>query len=351
MGSRLVAPCCGEEEDGDRGGQASILPARTSLPASPLLTCPSLHSPAYVPLPASPSLHSPAYICLRASPYLHLPACIPPAYIPSLHAPAYITQPAALCLHTSLCLRTSSCLPTTPCLCPPAHTLPASPQAVVSQQDTLLELQLQEGPEKPSRRGSQPAPAEPAARTGEKPGTTELALLQRQHGLLQEELGRCRQLCQERAQEAAALETRLRDSKQERARLERELDEARRQLGVLRQEGGTRGRRGADPRRRSLPAGDALYLSFTPPQVVKEDGLTHGASVSGLSPPGLGCREGVAGEKRCAHAWHECIWPQLIQLWGLGRQGRGEDAFMHDMRASGLSPPGFGVQEASSGGR
>ncbi|CAM9999318.1 unnamed protein product [Bubo scandiacus] len=85
-------------------------------------------------------------------------------------------------------------------------------QAVVSQQDTLLELQLQEGPEKPpSRRGSAAAPAEPAARAaGEKPGATELALLQRQHGLLQEELGRCRQLCQERAQEAAALETRLR---------------------------------------------------------------------------------------------------------------------------------------------
>ncbi|NXV39373.1 ARHG2 factor, partial [Rissa tridactyla] len=140
-------------------------------------------------------------------------------------------------------------------------------QAVVSQQDTLLELQLQEGPEKPlSRRGSQPALAEAGARAGEKPGTSELALLQRQHGLLQEELGRCRQLCQERAQEAAGLETRLRDSEQERARLERELEEARRQLGALRQEGGARGRRGTDPRRRSLPAGDALYLSFTPPQ-------------------------------------------------------------------------------------
>ncbi|NXX62507.1 ARHG2 factor, partial [Scopus umbretta] len=146
------------------------------------------------------------------------------------------------------------------------YTLLHGLQAVVSQQDTLLELQLQEGMEKPSRRSSQPALAEPTARAGEKPGTTELALLQRQHGLLQEELGRCRQLCQERAQEAAALETRLRDSEQERARLERELEEARRQLGALRQEGGTRGRRGTDPRRRSLPAGDALYLSFTPPQ-------------------------------------------------------------------------------------
>ncbi|XP_068270466.1 rho guanine nucleotide exchange factor 2 isoform X2 [Nyctibius grandis] len=151
-------------------------------------------------------------------------------------------------------------------------------QAAVSQRDTLLELQLQEGPEKPPhRRGSQPA-GEAVARAGEQPGAgTELALLQRQHGLVQEELGRCRQLCQERAQEAAALETRLRDSERERARLERELEEARRHLGALRQEGGARGRRGTDPRRRSLPAGDALYLSFTPPQ------LAHGPPPGGLS--------------------------------------------------------------------
>ncbi|XP_075301212.1 rho guanine nucleotide exchange factor 2 isoform X2 [Opisthocomus hoazin] len=150
-------------------------------------------------------------------------------------------------------------------------------QAVVSRQDTLLELQLHEGAEKPSRRAAPPPAPEPAARAGEKPGATELALLQRQHGLLQEELGRCRQLCQERAAEAAALETRLRDSERERARLERELEEARRQLGALRQEGGVRGRRGTDPRRRSLPAGDALYLSFTPPQ------LSHGPHPGSLS--------------------------------------------------------------------
>ncbi|XP_074020547.1 rho guanine nucleotide exchange factor 2 isoform X1 [Numenius arquata] len=165
-------------------------------------------------------------------------------------------------------------------------------QAVVSQQDTLLELQLQEGPEKPlSRRGSQPAPAESGAaggsRGGEKPGSSELALLQRQHGLLQEELGRCRQLCQERAQEAAGLEARLRESEQERARLERELEEARRQLGALRQEGGPRGRRGTDPRRRSLPAGDALYLSFTPPQQLSHS--PHPASLSFHHPAFAPC--------------------------------------------------------------
>ncbi|NWR81558.1 ARHG2 factor, partial [Centropus unirufus] len=143
---------------------------------------------------------------------------------------------------------------------PPPPVTPFSPQAVVSQQDTLLELQLQEGAEKPPARRPPPAAAVPAA-----PGEPALALLQRQHALVQEELGRCRQRCQERALEAAALEARLRDSERERARLERDLDEARRQL---RAGAAARGRRGAgEPRRRSLPAGDALYLSFTPPQV------------------------------------------------------------------------------------
>ncbi|XP_068518810.1 rho guanine nucleotide exchange factor 2 isoform X3 [Anas acuta] len=154
------------------------------------------------------------------------------------------------------------------------YTLLHGLQAVVSQQDTLLELRLQEGAE---RREKAPvaapvtpvvAPAVAPVAPGERP-SSELALLQRQHALLQEELARCRQLCHERAQEAAGLEGRLRGSEQERARLERERDEAQRQLAaVLRQEGGgTRGRRGTDPRRRSLPAGDALYLSFTPPQI------------------------------------------------------------------------------------
>ncbi|XP_027766120.1 rho guanine nucleotide exchange factor 2-like, partial [Empidonax traillii] len=135
-------------------------------------------------------------------------------------------------------------------------------QVVQSQQDLQLELQLSERPERPEprpRRGSQPAVPVSAAPEGGT-GGAELALLQRQHGLVQEELGRCRALCQERAQEAAALEGRLRDSERERARLERELQEAR---GAP---GGPRARRAAEPRRRSLPAGDALYLSFTPPQ-------------------------------------------------------------------------------------
>ncbi|XP_065713897.1 rho guanine nucleotide exchange factor 2 isoform X2 [Patagioenas fasciata] len=159
-------------------------------------------------------------------------------------------------------------------------------QAVVTRQDTLLELHLQEAAEKPSRRGSHPVtPTEPPARGGEKPGgvpvtgATELALLQRQHALVQEELCRCRQLCQERAQEAAALEARLRDSERERGRLERELEEAR----GPRQDAPGRRRGGTEPRRRSLPAGDALYLSFTPPQ------LGHGAPPGSLSypPPAL----------------------------------------------------------------
>ncbi|XP_062453757.1 rho guanine nucleotide exchange factor 2 isoform X1 [Rhea pennata] len=199
-------------------------------------------------------------------------------------------------------------------------------QAVVSQQDTLLELQLQEGPERREKLarggpGAQPetaaAPAAAAAaRAGEKPGT-ELALLQRQHALLQEELARCRQLCQDKAQEAGALETRLRDSEQERGRLERELDEARRHLAALRQEGGARGRRAAaaDPRRRSLPAGDALYLSFTPPQA---------------SPAGLSFH----------HAFGTCPRAELDYRGDGERLRDGEDALDALLEGEGLhSPP------------
>ncbi|XP_053064747.1 rho guanine nucleotide exchange factor 2 isoform X1 [Acinonyx jubatus] len=149
-------------------------------------------------------------------------------------------------------------------------------QAAVAQQDTLMEARFPEGPERRekltranSRDGelgrSGPAPAAPDKQA------TELALLQRQHALLQEELRRCRRLGEERATEAGSLEARLRESEQARALLEREAEEARRQLAAL---GHSEpppaeapwARRPLDPRRRSLPAGDALYLSFTPPQ-------------------------------------------------------------------------------------
>ncbi|XP_048144397.1 rho guanine nucleotide exchange factor 2 isoform X4 [Corvus hawaiiensis] len=143
-------------------------------------------------------------------------------------------------------------------------------QVQLTHQEVLLELQVPpEGLQRPRpRRGSQPAVP---VTGGAEPGAgAELALLQRQHGLVQEELSRCRQLCQERAQEAAALESRLRDSERERSRLERELQEAR---GTP---AGPRGRRAAEPRRRSLPAGDALYLSFNPPQ------LSHASPPAGL---------------------------------------------------------------------
>ncbi|XP_074836908.1 rho guanine nucleotide exchange factor 2 isoform X2 [Carettochelys insculpta] len=146
-------------------------------------------------------------------------------------------------------------------------------QAAVVQQDSLLELHLYDGggrweklPRANSRKGP---PGEGAPKAPEKQAT-ELALLQRQHTLLQEELSRCRQLCQEKAQEVGTLEARLRESEQERARLEREAEESRRPVAVLRPEGGIAEgvwlRKAAEPRRRSLPAGDALYLSFTPPQ-------------------------------------------------------------------------------------
>lgn len=149
-------------------------------------------------------------------------------------------------------------------------------QAAVAQQDTLMEARFPEGLERREKlsrtnsRDGEAGRAGPAPVAPEKQAT-ELALLQRQHALLQEELRRCRRLGEERATEAGSLEARLRESEQARLLLEREAEEARRQLAAL---GHTEpapaeapwARRPLDPRRRSLPAGDALYLSFTPPQ-------------------------------------------------------------------------------------
>lgn len=156
---------------------------------------------------------------------------------------------------------------------------PPSTQAAVAQQDTLMEARFPEGPERREKLARANSRDGEAGRAGAPPAApekqaTELALLQRQHALLQEELRRCRRLGEERAAEAGSLEARLRESEQARAVLEREAEEARRRLAAL---GQTEplpteapwARRPLDPRRRSLPAGDALYLSFTPPQVRK----------------------------------------------------------------------------------
>ncbi|XP_074794396.1 rho guanine nucleotide exchange factor 2 isoform X4 [Natator depressus] len=165
-------------------------------------------------------------------------------------------------------------------------------QAAVVQQDTALELHLYDGggrQEKPPRANSRKGAPGEAARAPEKQAT-ELALLQRQHTLLQEELSRCQQLCQEKAQEAGALEARLRESERERAQLEREAEEARTQVAALRPEGGAAEavwvRKRAEPRRRSLPVGDALYLSFTPPQ--QSRGSNHGSLLPSDHPLGDG---------------------------------------------------------------
>ncbi|XP_063802943.1 rho guanine nucleotide exchange factor 2 isoform X2 [Pseudophryne corroboree] len=149
-------------------------------------------------------------------------------------------------------------------------------QAVVAQQDSLLSLQIPESNEKKEglcRTNSRDlSVAEPLSKSIEKSGT-ELTLLQRQHTLLQEELRRCRRQCEERAQESGTLEAKLRESEQVRSQLERELEEGKRQVALLQREHGScavetsRNLRGLDPRRRSLPAGDALYQTFTPPQI------------------------------------------------------------------------------------
>ncbi|XP_021104943.1 rho guanine nucleotide exchange factor 2 isoform X1 [Heterocephalus glaber] len=151
-------------------------------------------------------------------------------------------------------------------------------QAAVAQQDTLMEARFPEGPERREKLSRANSRDGEAGRAGAAPAApekqaTELALLQRQHALLQEELRRCRRLGEERATEAGSLEARLRESEHARALLEREAEEARRQLAALAlghaeplPAEAPWARRPLDPRRRSLPAGDALYLSFTPPQ-------------------------------------------------------------------------------------
>lgn len=173
-------------------------------------------------------------------------------------------------------------------------------QGVVAHQDSLLELQLHEAGERRERlsrtNSRKEAPAPPAATSPSADWqATDLSLLQKQHSLLQEELSRCRQLCQEKAQEAAVLEARLRESEQERVRQEQLAEEARKQLAAQRQTGEAWARKNAEPRRRSLPAGDALYQSFTPPQVTLSPVWfcqkrhpfrhVHTFNLSSLSPP------------------------------------------------------------------
>ncbi|KAE8588766.1 hypothetical protein XENTR_v10022728 [Xenopus tropicalis] len=145
-------------------------------------------------------------------------------------------------------------------------------QAMVIQQDTLQDAPLQDVGDKKERlcrtNSRDPILIEPKSADKQ----TELTLLQRQHTLLQEELRRCKRQCDDRAQEAGLLETRLRESEQIRGRMERELEDGKRQLLLLRERNdagleGARNHKVLDPRRRSLPAGDALYQTFTPPPV------------------------------------------------------------------------------------
>lgn len=169
-------------------------------------------------------------------------------------------------------------------------------QAAVAQQDTLMEARVPEGPERREKLTRANSRDGEAGRGGAAPGApekqaSELALLQRQHSLLQEELRRCRRLGEERAAEAGSLEARLRESEQARALLEREAEEARRQLAALGQadpvpQEAPWARRPLDPRRRSLPAGDALYLSFSPPQPSRgHDCLDFPVSVCSVHRP------------------------------------------------------------------
>ncbi|XP_006005168.1 rho guanine nucleotide exchange factor 2 isoform X2 [Latimeria chalumnae] len=143
-------------------------------------------------------------------------------------------------------------------------------QAVVVQQDTLLELCIQEvvdKKEKLTRSNSRDGPlGDPGSKTTEKT-SNELNLLQRQHILLQEELSRCRKACEEKAQEARELQARLQGSEAAKVALQ---DSKGQEGGVAHPEVVMRNKKHSHVRRCSLPSPDLLHLNFTPLQVPQQ---------------------------------------------------------------------------------
>ncbi|XP_069074028.1 rho guanine nucleotide exchange factor 2 isoform X2 [Pleurodeles waltl] len=164
-------------------------------------------------------------------------------------------------------------------------------QAVAAQQDTMIELHLQDASEKKekeklARTNSRDLSlGDVLCKTADKQAT-ELTLLQRQHTFLQEELQRCRKQCEEKTIEVGLLDARLRECEQARTRLEQEVEELKRQAACRQQEAAIdhlRCNKTFDPRRRSLPAGDALYLSFTPPQVTHDRRMNNGQDMRNIA--------------------------------------------------------------------
>ncbi|XP_043935764.1 rho guanine nucleotide exchange factor 2 isoform X2 [Protopterus annectens] len=134
-------------------------------------------------------------------------------------------------------------------------------QAAVVQQDTIIELRLQEiseRREKLTRSNSKDSNmVDMRTMSVDKQGT-ELTLLQRQHSLLQEELRRCRKTCEERAVEIQALEEKLQESERGRVQLQKELEMLKELNSISQQSVLARKKKSFQERRRSLPSGDFL---------------------------------------------------------------------------------------------
>ncbi|XP_048058408.1 rho guanine nucleotide exchange factor 1a isoform X4 [Megalobrama amblycephala] len=113
-------------------------------------------------------------------------------------------------------------------------------QGVVIRQDSILELCLRESPISPATPGARTVRSLSRDSASDMGSLGELALLQRQHSLLQEELGRLR-----------GAEGKLRDSERARAQLEKQLRDLKTHSATLGNGAGTTGSQAPPTRRES----------------------------------------------------------------------------------------------------
>ncbi|XP_051527843.1 rho guanine nucleotide exchange factor 2-like isoform X3 [Myxocyprinus asiaticus] len=135
-------------------------------------------------------------------------------------------------------------------------------QGVVIRQDSILELCLRENPVSPATVGARPV------RSLSRDGACDMALLQRQHSLLQEELGRLR-----------GAEGKLRDSERARAQLEKQLRDLKTNSSTLGDATGTAGSQARPARRGSDTDPNTDTALASQESMDQSDGLQESSDV------------------------------------------------------------------------
>ncbi|XP_051948463.1 rho guanine nucleotide exchange factor 2-like isoform X1 [Xyrauchen texanus] len=135
-------------------------------------------------------------------------------------------------------------------------------QGVVIRQDSILELNLRENPVSPATAGARPV------RSLSRDGACDMALLQRQHSLLQEELGRLR-----------GAEGKLRDSERARAQLEKQLRDLKTNSASLGDATGTTGSQALPARRGSYTDPNTDTALASQESMDQSDGLQESSDV------------------------------------------------------------------------